>query len=50
MHSQEEDMGEDHMKKEEDKSHRGLETTVEDTRGRMCPVKTKWVQRETQIQ
>jgi len=38
------------MKEEEDKSHRGLETTVENTRGQICPVKTKWVQRETQMQ
>ena len=33
MRSQEEDTGEDRMKEEEDKSHRGLETTVGDTKG-----------------
>jgi len=32
MHSQEEDMGENYMEKERDKSCRGLKTTVEDTR------------------
>ena len=31
--SQEEDMGEDRMEEEEDKSCGGLETTVEDTKG-----------------
>jgi len=50
MRSQEEDMGEDHMEEEGDKSCGGLETTVEDTRGRVCPVKTKWVQEEIQMQ
>jgi len=50
MHSQEEDMGEDHMEEEEDKSCRGLETTVIDTGGRVCPVKIKQVQGETQMQ
>ena len=33
MHSQEEDIGEDRMEEEEDKSCGGLETTVEDTKG-----------------
>ena len=50
MHSQEEDMGEDCMEEEEDKLRGGLETTVEDTGGQVCPVKTKQVQGETQMQ
>jgi len=41
IHSQEEDIGEDHMEKEEDKSHRELEITVEDTGGQVCPAKIK---------
>jgi len=38
------------MKEERDKSYGGLETIVEDTGGRVYPVKTKRVQGETQMQ
>jgi len=47
MHSQEEDIGEDCMEEEEDKSCGGLKTTVGDTEGRVCPVKIKQAQGET---
>jgi len=50
MHSQKEDIGEDHMEEEKDKSHRGLETTVGDIEDQVCPVKIKQVQKETQMQ
>jgi len=42
--------GKDHIEKEEDKSHGGPETPVEDTRGQVCPAKVKQVQGETQTQ
>ena len=45
-----EDIGENCMEKERDKSCRELEITVEDTRGQVCPAKIRWVQEETQIQ
>jgi len=50
MHSQGEDIGEDHMEEEEDKSCGEPETTMEDTGGQVCPAKIKRVQGETQMQ
>ena len=50
MHSQGEDIGENCMEEERDKSCRELEITVENTRGQVCPAKIRWVQEETQIQ
>ena len=50
MHSQGEDIGENCMEEERDKSCRKLEITVENTRGQVCPAKIRWVQEETQIQ
>jgi len=41
IHSQEEDIGENHMEKEEDKSRGELEITVEDTGGQVCLAKIK---------
>ena len=47
MCNQEEDIGEDHIEKEGNKSCGGLETTVENTGGQVYLVKTKQVQEET---
>ena len=50
MHSQGEDMGEDCMEEEGDKSCKELETTVEYTGGQVGPAKIRRVQGETQMQ
>ena len=40
-------IGENCIEEEKDKSHRELETTVEDIRGQVCPAKIRRVQEKT---